>query len=1126
MILLVCSSWMIAAPAVASDETADLQRAIQLFDEGEYLTTQELLVSIDRTKLNAEQQALRDNYLSRVQVAITMKEKALRDLEDAETALAEDEPEQAERLLGRVLTNKYAPLPVLRSARTHLRDLAGPAVLEQPLTAEPAEEAHRLPEIPTPQLPARRVEDVRPELEGQLQVEEASATDQPRSDQRPAEEKVVTPPQQPEEEVRTPAVQPVEREQLPADLPKERQPPTAEPHAQDLPPIEPLVDEAGTVQARTEAEIPQPVDEFVDTVPAATVQFQRARVLTEEADQLVHAAQYDKARRLYEGALRAVPGYPEAVAGLTQLRDHERNVAGTRAESLIERIQREDQINWQRTVAEFRDVATTIRGHVSNHRFDEAHQLLHRCRQIVAAGRQYADPVTKYESLRDELEGLDSFVRSEERTFNQDSVAQTRREIEGQRKRRLLEIEDRRRQQVESLMTQALQHRKDGALDAAIGVLQQVIVIDPKHKPARWLMDTLDELLQYRIGRQARKDLYEQTQKTLNEVERAKIPWEQQLRFPKDWPERISRPGRQRPGRPRRSVRLMSALDKRIPVDFANEPFSEVLGRLADAHRLNIIVNWNDLKRAGVERSVPIDLYLPQQITLKKALTEVLEQAGAGIVRIDYEVAEDTIKIATRDTLDRDTYIAVYDINDLLMEIPMYNDPPVMDLARVTRQGRLQLNERTDLPWRYGDDDDDEPEEDPRRAGRVQKLINLIQETVAPDTWVDRGGSIGTMKEINGQLVVTQNSATQRQIGSLLDKLREQRTIQIAIEARFLTVTSNYLEELGVDLDIVLNGGNAGFDFVPAGLGPLTDPVLGNTLLLPRSFSRLGISPDVPGGLGQALVGNNPLAQPFGSAVFVPPQGGGSGSRVTPFPIINRVGAFTDPLTLGSDVPGSFAGGGVGPAFSLFGSFLDNIQVDFLIRATQADSRSTVLTAPRLVLFNGQNSWIAVTLSQNFISQLTPVVATGAAAQAPTTQTIPSGAILNVLATVTADKRYVTMNLQPSVSRLISLQTIPFSGGSDALNAFIQLPLVSAQQIQTTVSVPDGGTLLIGGQKLASETEVEAGVPILSKIPILKRLYTSRTMIKDEQTLLILIKPTIIIAPEQEELAFPSFREP
>ena len=65
--------------------------------------------------------------------------------------------------------------------------------------------------------------------------------------------------------------------------------------------------------------------------------------------------------------------------------------------------------------------------------------------------------------------------------------------------------------------------------------------------------------------------------------------------------------------------------------------------------------------------------------------------------------------------------------------------------------------------------------------------------------------------------MITQNSASLRQIGDLLGKLREQRAIQIAVEARFVTVSSHYLEELGIDIDFVLNSGNAGFD--PVGRG-------------------------------------------------------------------------------------------------------------------------------------------------------------------------------------------------------------------------------------------------------------------------------------------------------------------
>ncbi len=70
------------------------------------------------------------------------------------------------------------------------------------------------------------------------------------------------------------------------------------------------------------------------------------------------------------------------------------------------------------------------------------------------------------------------------------------------------------------------------------------------------------------------------------------------------------------------------------------------------------------------------------------------------------------------------------------------------------------------------------------------------------------------------------------------------------------------------------------------------------------------------------------------------------------------------------------------------------------------------------------------------------------------------------------------------------------------------------------VSVPDGGTLLIGGQKLVGESEIEVGVPILSKIPGLNRLFTNRSYAKDEHTLLILVRPKIIIQHEEEFKAF------
>ena len=80
-------------------------------------------------------------------------------------------------------------------------------------------------------------------------------------------------------------------------------------------------------------------------------------------------------------------------------------------------------------------------------------------------------------------------------------------------------------------------------------------------------------------------------------------------------------------------------------------------------------------------------------------------------------------------------------------------------------------------------------------------------------------------------------------------------------------------------------------------------------------------------------------------------------------------------------------------------------------------------------------------------------------------------------------------------------------------------------ELATTVSVPDRGTLLVGGQRVVREVEVESGVPVLSKLPMINRFFTNTSTTKDERTLLVLVKPTIIIQSEQEEENFPGLRD-
>jgi general secretion pathway protein D len=79
------------------------------------------------------------------------------------------------------------------------------------------------------------------------------------------------------------------------------------------------------------------------------------------------------------------------------------------------------------------------------------------------------------------------------------------------------------------------------------------------------------------------------------------------------------------------------------------------------------------------------------------------------------------------------------------------------------------------------------------------------------------------------------------------------------------------------------------------------------------------------------------------------------------------------------------------------------------------------------------------------------------------------------------------------------------------------LPSYSFVSVTTTVSVPDGGTVLLGGIKRLSEGRSEYGVPILNKIPYLNRLFKNVGVGRNTQSLMMMVTPRIIIQEEEEE---------
>ena len=126
------------------------------------------------------------------------------------------------------------------------------------------------------------------------------------------------------------------------------------------------------------------------------------------------------------------------------------------------------------------------------------------------------------------------------------------------------------------------------------------------------------------------------------------------------------------------------------------------------------------------------------------------------------------------------------------------------------------------------------------------------------------------------------------------------------------------------------------------------------------------------------------------------------------------------------------------------------------------------------------------------------------------------------------------MNVQFGLNENVDFDTIVvtgaagaggFGGRSGVFEGEIQLPKLEGTQIATTVSVPDKGTVLLGGARKVSEFELEIGVPVLSKVPWLNRLFTNRASEKTELTTLLLVRPEIIIQQENESILFPGLED-
>jgi general secretion pathway protein D len=395
-------------------------------------------------------------------------------------------------------------------------------------------------------------------------------------------------------------------------------------------------------------------------------------------------------------------------------------------------------------------------------------------------------------------------------------------------------------------------------------------------------------------------------------------------------------------------------------------------------------------------------------------------------------------------------------------------------------------------------------------------LIELIEQTISPNSWSSVGGA-GTIQPFqpNLSLVVNQTQAVHEQISDLLTQLRRLQDLQVTVEVKFVTLTEDFFERIGVDFDM---------DIQSDAQAPL------------RSFGRVVQPATFPtGGGGAGQQATPPVLNLFyndhdddvtvGTGTFRGPNGlGNTGAPVftNDLKIPFRTGGFE------RGRPNSFVQGD-GLTFGI--AFLSDIEVFLFLEAAQQNNRGNVLTAPKVTLFNGQFAFVFSGSIEPFVTALNPVVAAGAVAFDPQIQQFFNGAFLGVQAVISADRRYVRLSLFPSFTNISGEKRFTVTGGAGGFGgvggggggaanaqAEIVVPIISANFVATTVSVPDGGTVMMGGLKSKTEIRNEFGTPLLNKIPYVQRLFMNTGVTSVTRSLLLMVTPRIIIQEEEEEL--------
>ena len=197
-------------------------------------------------------------------------------------------------------------------------------------------------------------------------------------------------------------------------------------------------------------------------------------------------------------------------------------------------------------------------------------------------------------------------------------------------------------------------------------------------------------------------------------------------------------------------------------------------------------------------------------------------------------------------------------------------------------------------------------------------------------------------------------------------------------------------------------------------------------------------------------------------------------------------------------------------------------EVKAVLHAEASKGNVDVISSPSLMVLNNQEAKINVgqQVPISTGSSSVPLASGGTTAsfaQSNTIQYKDTGVTLEVTPRVNANGM-VIMEIKQVVSSVVKIPVLT------ATETERQSPTIDKKEIESSVAVLDGETIVLGGLIDEQNTENKNGIPWLYQLPLIGPLFGSTTYDKTKNELVVLITPRVVASKQNSRMVTNEFK--